>query len=208
MGELVLGCLPSSLDGTEKIYNVETEITIPEEYSYEGVLPSVLNQGNEEICVPCTLSSYVNWKINLKDGSNKDNDIALYEIYHSRTNAGEGMTYKDALKFINKIGVNTNDGLFKVLSYGMVKSDMLLKYALIMNGPCFGALPVYGSNCKFWQKTPGISFKGYHAIAIVGYNKDGFIIRNSWGKEYCQNGYSVLPYKEFNKLLEIWTIIE
>lgn len=30
---------------------------------------------------------------------------------------------------------------------------------------------------------------GGHAIAIVGYDKDYFIVRNSWGTEYGDNGY-------------------
>jgi hypothetical protein len=208
MDNLVLGCLPSSLDGTEKIYNIEEEITIPDSYSYEDVLPPVLNQGNEEICVPCTLSAYINWKENLKDGSTDDNGVKIYDIYKSRTNEGEGMSYKDALKFLNKVGVDTNDGIVSIKSYGLVKSEMLLKYALIMNGPCFGALPVYNYDCEFWIKTIKSTFRGYHAIAIVGYNELGFIIRNSWGNSYCRNGYSILPYKDFNRLMEIWTVIE
>ena len=39
---------------------------------------------------------------------------------------------------------------------------------------------------------------------IVGYNKEGFIIRNSWGTSYGNNGYSILKYKDFNKVIECW----
>ena len=52
------------------------------------------------------------------------------------------------------------------------------------------------------------SLLGYHAISIVGYDENGFIIRNSWGKSFCDNGYTTLPYEEFNKLMEAWTIID
>ncbi len=92
--------------------------------------------------------------------------------------------------------------------YAMVKSAMSLKTALVMNGPCVGALPVYSARPEFWNKRPGDGFYGYHAIAIVGYNEDGFIIRNSWGQGFGNNGYTVIKYEEFNKLIEVWTVID
>lgn len=33
-----------------------------------------------------------------------------------------------------------------------------------------------------------------HAITIVGYNDDGFIIKNSWGTDWGNNGYATLSY--------------
>ena len=208
MRELVLGCIPSKMDGSERIFNVEEEVTLPSYYSYVDTLPSVLDQGSEQICVPCTVSSYLNWRENLKVGSIKDNGVSLYEIYRSRTNNGEGMTYKDALSYLRKKGVKSDVGRLYIKQYGRVMSSMMLKYAIIMNGPCFGALPVFSERDKFWKKTYGDIFMGYHAIAIVGYDEEGFIIRNSWGDNFGDNGYVTIPYNDFNELLEIWTVIE
>ena len=88
----------------------------------------------------------------------------------------------------------------------MVGSIPVLKCALIMNGPCIGGLPVYNSSeLEFWK---GNNFEGGHAIAIVGYDKEGFIIRNSWGNYYGYEGYSHIDYKDFNKFYEIWTPIK
>lgn len=208
MRELVLGCIPSKMDGSERIFNVEEEVTLPSYYSYVDTLPSVLDQGSEQICVPCTVSSYLNWRENLKVGSIKDNGVSLYEIYRSRNNDGEGMTYKDALSYLRKKGVKSDVGRLYIKQYGRVMSSMMLKYAIIMNGPCFGALPVFSDRDKFWKKTYGDIFMGYHAIAIVGYDEEGFIIRNSWGDNFGDNGYVTIPYNDFNELLEIWTVIE
>lgn len=207
MKDLILGCIPSTMDGSEKIFGVSEEITLPESYSYVDVLPSVLNQGQDQICVPCTISSYLNWKKNLEDGTSKDNDISLFEIYRSRTNYGEGMTYKDALKYLRKNGVKSDAGRLYISQYGRVMSELMLKYALIMNGPCFGALPVYSDRDCFWRKGYGDNLQGYHAIALVGYNKEGFVIRNSWGKSFGDDGYVTIPYNEFNELIEIWTVM-
>ena len=36
-----------------------------------------------------------------------------------------------------------------------------------------------------------------HAIAIVGYNEEGFIIQNSWGGKWGNRGFALLPYEDF-----------
>jgi C1A family cysteine protease len=58
---------------------------------------------------------------------------------------------------------------------------------------------------EFWNDRR-MDFQGGHAVSIVGYNDEGFILRNSWGRTYGDNGYSVIPYEDFNKFMEIWTI--
>lgn len=206
MENLVLGCIPSKMDGSEKIFSASEKQRLPESYSYKENMSPVLDQGFEQICVPCTVSSYLNWRENLKDGSTKDNKVNLKQIYKSRENRGDGMTFKDALKFLHNNGVDSNAGVLKINSYGRVMSSVMLKAAIVMNGPCFGALPVYSDYCDFWVNR-GQGLQGYHAIAIVGYNENGFIIRNSWGKSFCEDGYTVIPYDEFKKLIEIWTVM-
>ena len=75
-----------------------------------------------------------------------------------------------------------------------------------MNGPCVASIKLKTKNRinEFWE---GENHLGNHAIAIVGYNKDGFIIRNSWGKSYGNNGYYILPYNKFHNVIECWTIL-
>jgi len=36
-----------------------------------------------------------------------------------------------------------------------------------------------------------------HAIALVGYGREGFIVQNSWGKKWGNNGFALLPYEDF-----------
>ena len=38
---------------------------------------------------------------------------------------------------------------------------------------------------------------GGHAIAILGYNELGFIIQNSWGDGWGDNGFALLPYEDY-----------
>jgi len=38
---------------------------------------------------------------------------------------------------------------------------------------------------------------GGHAIALVGYTSQGFIVQNSWGARWGKNGFALLPYEDF-----------
>ncbi len=38
---------------------------------------------------------------------------------------------------------------------------------------------------------------GGHAIAIVGYTEQGFIIQNSWGTDWGTGGFALLPYEDY-----------
>ena len=207
--EVKFGFAPSKMDGTEHVFgNGTQQTTVPKSYSYRKYLPGVLNQGRESICVPCSISAFLNWRENLSTGSKKDNRIDYHEIYDIRTNDGDGMTFKEAFHYLRHHGVSSKAGNLKIKEYALIRNAIDLRTALVMNGPCVGALPVYSDRQEFWNRWPGDSFYGYHAISIVGYNVEGFVIRNSWGTSFGSNGYTVLKYEDFNKLLEVWTIVE
>lgn len=38
---------------------------------------------------------------------------------------------------------------------------------------------------------------GGHAIAIVGYNEDGFLLQNSWDEDWGTHGYAILTYADW-----------
>lgn len=204
------GFVASKLDGTEKEFKESNGVKIPDKYSYKKYLPDVLNQGDKPICVPCSVSAYINWDENLENETvRKDNKVNLSEIYKNREdNSNNGMSIKDALNYLRHEGVETDSGRYNIDKYAKIGSEIALKQAIIINGPCVAGLPVYDTTIdEFWDNSSGGELQGGHAISLVGYNKDGFIIRNSWGKTYGKDGYSVIPYEDFNKFTEIWTII-
>jgi C1A family cysteine protease len=41
--------------------------------------------------------------------------------------------------------------------------------------------------------------RGYHAVAIVGYTKDRFIVRNSWGTDWGDKGFGYASWDYVNK---------
>lgn len=208
MKERVFGFKPSIIDGTERIFDTTDKIELPEKYTFKAYMPPVINQGEDSICVPCSVSTYLNWKENLKSGEVKDNKVSLFEIYDSRETDGEGMTFKDAFKYLKHKGVSSKAGKLKISAYGKINNPLALKYAIVMNGPCFGALPVYSDDYDFWNKKPGDTLLGYHAISIIGYDEEGFFIRNSWGTSFGDRGYTKIKNSELDEMLELWTIIE
>ena len=204
------GYTESKLDGTEHKFGEISGLDIPEEYSYIPYLPKIINQGRHPICVPCSLSAHINWNINIDDGNNKkDNNVDLFQIYNQKTTEEEGMSFKEALHFLKHKGVKTDVGTLKIKKYALIGSEFALKQAILLNGPCVGGLPVFNSDsCEFWRKYGSFDFLGGHAISIVGWNKEGFLIRNSWGERFCSQGYTLLPYDDFKSFMEIWTIID
>lgn len=64
-----------------------------------------------------------------------------------------------------------------------------------------GPLTVSVKNGRGTLKLPVIQRQGRaesgHAIAIVGYTAEGFIIQNSWGKGWGANGFALLPYEDY-----------
>ncbi len=36
-----------------------------------------------------------------------------------------------------------------------------------------------------------------HAVALVGYTRDGFIVQNSWGTDWGADGFALLPYEDY-----------
>ena len=195
----------SSIDGTEYEFEFKENRGLPIKYSYMKQLPPVLNQGDKPYCIPCSLSEWLNWKTNIIFGNKTDNSIDLKQIFDGGNGKTNGMTCKDAFKYLITNGVNSKVGILKISNYFSVKNLIALRYAIVANGPCIAVLPVYNpEKDKFWTGHKS-DFLGYHAVAVVGYDENGFIIRNSWGDNYGIDGYSYITDDDTLKCKEIWT---
>lgn len=207
--ELCFGWNPSEIDGSEYKFSEMNNFQIPDKYSFVDYLPDVENQGNTNMCVTYAIASHLDWNLNVDHGYDNtiQHNIDKNEIYSVRKTPGDnGMTFKEALSYVRKHGVNSDHGVIKIEKYAMIESEVSLKQALLLNGPCIGGMFVKDANkTDFWNGKRNL---GGHAIAIVGWTKEGFIIRNSWGKSYGNNGYSIMKYSDFDKILECWTIVD
>lgn len=148
-------------------------------------------------------------------------------IYNSRENQGEeGMYSRDVMSILYKFGsVKETDypyltftpitqelldiaAHYKIQGYASVNTVDGLKRALYKNGPCYFAIPVYNYGMRLWKPRQGDSLIGGHAITAVGYNEQGFILRNSWGENWGDKGYTVFPYEDWGLQWEVWTTID
>ena len=195
----------SVIDGSELKYENEKS-QIPLQFSYMKNLPPVLNQGVDPICVPCAISAWCEYKLALLSGVKKNSKFRLFDIFNSRTTKGEGMTCKEAFKYVINLGAKYKDGIIHASKYFMVNNIYALRNAILNNGPCIAALAVYDTTSdEFWKKTGDL--QGYHAVAVIGYDPNGFIIRNSWGDSYGHDGYAYIKNEDMQRAKEIWTLI-
>lgn len=90
---------------------------------------------------------------------------------------------------------------FKIKSYYCLRWDddySLDNFRMWIDqrGPLFAMIDVdsslmsYSPDLHSWDEESYKVNNSGHAVAIVGYTKDHFIIRNSWGSEYGENGYA------------------
>ena len=202
------GFIPSHITPLTVKFKAPKTMPLPKKYSYKPFLSPVTNQGIYPYCIPHSIATWLNWRENTKTGVKIDNHIKYEDIYYAKkTMGGEGMTYQDAFDYLKKQGVKSDKGILKISTPAIISSPDLIKAALIANGPCFGALPVCNSESStFWKRT-GSPIEGWHSVTIVGWDENGYIIRNSWGVAYGDRGYITLPYSDVSNFIELWTIL-
>ncbi len=155
------------------------------------------------------------WNNDKKDGEDEDEDY--------------GMTGRDVMKILQKVGIcleieypygtiekvkDIPREIFesasnhRIKNYARIKSVKGLKDSLIENGPCLITFPVYNYSEKIWIKQENDKYLGGHAMTVVGFNSNSFIIRNSWGTNWGDKGYCYFPFSEWDKHWECWTTID
>jgi C1A family cysteine protease len=97
---------------------------------------------------------------------------------------------------------------FKIKGFAAVESAEELKAALYQYGPCIIAVPVYNYTERMWKQKSGEKLLGGHALAVYGYNEQGFIIRNSWSDDWGQDGYCIMSFADFGLAWEYWSTID
>ena len=84
---------------------------------------------------------------------------------------------------------------------GIVYATLMVHAGWGQPGPSTVSLTVGTTRKSQKIKIPVIQRKGNadggHAIALVGYTSQGFIIQNSWGTRWGKNGFALLPYEDF-----------
>jgi hypothetical protein len=116
-------------------------------------------------------------------------------------------TYAYGSKFLPTPEIFEEASKFKIDGYAKIRTMETLKRALLVNGPCLISFPVFNHTTKLWKQRKEHEKLGCHAMAVVGYNTKGFIVRNSWGEHWDTDGYCIYPYDDWGCHDEIWTVV-
>lgn len=212
----------------ESIFPVKTDLNIPATLDLRPDMLAVRDQGQHPTCASFAASAMKEWQedIDVK----LDRMMSPQFVYSNRSNyPSDGMYLRDVCQILQSLGdcreatlpylsvdkkedipkTATDDALrYKIQSYAQVTTVDGLKTALYKSGPCLVAFPVYNYGATFWKQNGSETQLGGHAVSIVGYTDVGFIIRNSWGSEWNDNGYTIYPFEQFGMHWEIWTTID
>ncbi len=212
-------------------YIFSKEVFIPNEYDPRKTkeVQPIRDQTQQGSCVAFSVAAIKEWQE--KKNTGFDDFMSPQFIYNLRFNQdGQGMYLRDAMNILKNYGILPeerfpyterigNSGTisqdqfeeaknYRIQGYAQITGIDTLKTAIYKNGPCVAAFPYYGGT-YFWRRPNEITQPvSAHAVSIVGYNKEGFIIKNSWGPEFGDKGYIVYPYSDWGLHGEIWTTFD
>jgi len=95
---------------------------------------------------------------------------------------------------------------YRIAGYARIETIEKTKEEIYMNGPVVFAVPTYTHNTMMWR--PNGNKPGGHAMCLIGWTKDAFIVRNSWGANWGYDGYCYFPLADWGMQWEVWTTVD
>jgi C1A family cysteine protease len=112
-------------------------------------------------------------------------------------------------------GAYENAIKYKINSYASVEvGKTAMKTAIFQKGPLLVGVQVFTNFMNVSSEgivpSPRGDLEGGHALPILGYNRDGFIIKNSWSAFWGKDGYAVIPWDVWREISwgEAWSIVD
>lgn len=197
------------------------EEELPEEYMSEKRIP-ITNQFWSSSCVSHALSTTMSY-CELKQGYDEANIYSKGFIYANRNGEHmniEGMVTRDAIKILQKEGdclhhefrwhmsdletvsfafekkekeLEEKASPYKIKSYIRLYSDDDIKRAIYRLGAVVMCYPTRKSNDTYIEPASDAT-TGSHAITVIGWDKTGWWLQNSWGKCAGDSGMFHMAY--------------
>jgi C1A family cysteine protease len=201
---------------------------LPEEFHlYDHTQPS-RDQGDRGTCSAFTAAMIKEIQANRENGFN-EHMSPEFIYYHRENKPSNGMYARNVFQILQKVGsVSEKDfpymenddnvpeppkniykkaSIHRISNYARVKTCVGLKHALNELGPCYLLLPLYTSRPEFWRPINGEQYSGGHSTTVIGYTKQGFILKNSWGEDWNDKGCVIFPFEDWDIHWECWTPI-
>lgn len=235
--KIIINGLFSPHDSRDWLYDNylnQTNYSLPNILDYRTNLLPVRNQDNQGSCFAMSAACMKEYQEKQDYGLNEYLSPQFFynirgNLYDNNKQNDEGMYGRNVMKLLMKYGI-CSENLYsygriqykdkipescfkdaenhKIKGYGRVLSIEALKYSLKYNGLCLIVFPIYNYGPEMWIKNENDKFLGGHAMTIVGYLEKCFIIRNSWGPDWADNGYSYYFFSDWGAHWEIWTTID
>ena len=223
---------PSPIDTRDyDIRNFEKALVLnpPSTFSLVKDLQGIRNQGRQGTCAAQTAACIKEWQE--KMDYRFDRHFSPQFVYNNRPNhERRGMFGREVMSILRNVGIveekeyrygkiekkeDINKELYekakdhKIKSYARVRTINDVKKSLPINGPLYISFPVFHHGVDMWKRQyRDQKMRGGHAMAIVGYDETGFIIRNSWGESWGDKGMCTYKYEDFGCHWEIWTTVD
>lgn len=95
-----------------------------------------------------------------------------------------------------------------IKEWAVTSDKATIQNALQKNGAVYVGFAVYSDfsyyKSGYYKYTSGYR-RGYHAVCIVGYDDQGFKVKNSWGPGWGENGYFHIAYDQMTNAIEFGT---
>jgi C1A family cysteine protease len=144
----------------------------------------------------------------------KDEGIAL-EVAHPYNVEFYNRPPSSAAESVAHIYSAMTKEYFRVFSDVAMMEKLALGLPIMINVPVYNYwfLPKIIQNNTYITNPTGKIRKptdleprlGYHALLVVGYDEDGWICLNSWGKNYGDKGFCYLPYGY--EIIDRWVLV-
>lgn len=184
-------------------------IECPPELLLDGYCTAVEDQGSKPYCAAYSASNFAESVLWRKKGYPVAIDPdPLY--LHAKTidgdPTGDGTYLECTLEALLAKGY-FDKGLCRVKTFGgsrFFSGDGLasVKNAIHRYGCCIAGFQITG---EWFDPKGGVirgnvkSPEGGHAVTLVGYDRDGVLILNSWGESYAHKGFVYITNKAFNE---------
>ena len=100
----------------------------------------------------------------------------------------------------------------KIKNYRRLSTLLEIKDALSQGRPVVAGMQVYSQFTDIDTLHPVLRMPeadeeplGGHAVCLVGYNQDSFLVRNSFGADWANNGYFWMPFEYAEReTMDLW----
>lgn len=207
---------------------------VPAVFSHMSKLRPVRNQRQQAACTGFAAACMKEVHENIENELSEN--LSPQYVYDMRENPNlAGMHLRDAMKILHKRGIPTEHTYpyrpnpfdepqlddepravkaeaanHRIKGYAQVETIMDAKRALYKNGPLIISFPINNHDIpQFWLHTyTDTRYAGSHAVTVVGYDAEGFMLRNSWGIQWGDKGYVKYPYEQWGMHWEVWTAVD